>query len=578
MVISLAGELAGFAPEDAPGAEDVFDHQGGGDIEPLPLGVELGETEWEDLVNGSRIERDFDLDPALDMGMASGVGMTRVLSLADEFGLEFEVVESGHVEDRPLDRGPNNNPHPDHGGAPERMLAVLVTPTRRRGSPVRDSHGRQLPAGGDSEEVDESGGSPVLHSINGTPRGNRDLTGMPPEGGHVSPFPSPRRTTGTPIHKRSSKTTLKASLEPLSYGPAPGNADAELHRTLVDDIAVINRFITSVRDTDTPISPAQLTRTSQAVRETGVVPRTASQNPEAIIERYLSSLDDAEQIRDAQITELSTILRGSEINWMSRDGDVLDLLASWESPPSSPDPEATRPNASIDTIGEGRQAPITRPIGLSIPQDWLKGDTNADKVLASDETLDLDEHHSQRPIRSRHSIATANTSFPVAVQPSVPLISISSSSSSSNPLSAFAPPKSPTNPASPLPSLNNPTPISKAITTLLTSTSHLLTTLSVLSESLHHQTSFHTSTTRQIRGLRATISSWREREELEESARRGIEAWEKAVVERGLRGEGGVGIGCGAAARREMEGFRGVMEAVERRWRRVGAGLDGGIA
>jgi hypothetical protein len=104
-------------------------------------------------------------------------------------------------------------------------------------------------------------------------------------------------------------------------------------------------------------------------------------------------------------------------------------------------------------------------------------------------------------------------------------------------------------------------PVVDAMHQIVSVNKSLVAELSQLSESVHLQQSFQTSTTRQIRGLKSTLLTWKEREEMEERAKVAIEQWERSQVERGLRGEKGT---------REvlddlMMGFHRTLEDCERR-------------
>lgn len=82
-------------------------------------------------------------------------------------------------------------------------------------------------------------------------------------------------------------------------------------------------------------------------------------------------------------------------------------------------------------------------------------------------------------------------------------------------------------------------PVTEAMHQIITENKTLVAELSQLSESVHLHQSFQTSTTRQIKGLKSTLLTWKEREEMEERAKVAIEQWERSQVERGLRGEKG---------------------------------------
>lgn len=60
---------------------------------------------------------------------------------------------------------------------------------------------------------------------------------------------------------------------------------------------------------------------------------------------------------------------------------------------------------------------------------------------------------------------------------------------------------------------------------------------STLAESVHLHQSFLTSTSRQIKALRANVVAWKDKDQAENQARASIEQWERSLVERGLRGE-----------------------------------------
>ncbi|WRT70006.1 uncharacterized protein IL334_006999 [Kwoniella shivajii] len=68
-------------------------------------------------------------------------------------------------------------------------------------------------------------------------------------------------------------------------------------------------------------------------------------------------------------------------------------------------------------------------------------------------------------------------------------------------------------------------------------TTSLLISLQHLSDSLHTSSSLNTSLTRQIRGIRSSVESWRERETIEDEARKKIEEWEESRVRDGLKGQ-----------------------------------------
>jgi hypothetical protein len=95
----------------------------------------------------------------------------------------------------------------------------------------------------------------------------------------------------------------------------------------------------------------------------------------------------------------------------------------------------------------------------------------------------------------------------------------------------------------------------------------LTSDLSLLGESVHLNQSVQTSTTRQIKGLKSTLMTWKEREEMEERAKVAIEQWERSQVQRGLRGD----KGTREVLDEVMQGFHRTLEECERRMGEVRA-------
>jgi len=102
---------------------------------------------------------------------------------------------------------------------------------------------------------------------------------------------------------------------------------------------------------------------------------------------------------------------------------------------------------------------------------------------------------------------------------------------------------------------------------LVASTPDLLSSLQQLAETVHSSGSLTTSSMRQLRGIRAGVDSWRERENLEEDARRGIDEYERKKLEEGLRGE--IRERTAAKLQRECLEFRQVLDGLEGRMEQV---------
>jgi hypothetical protein len=115
------------------------------------------------------------------------------------------------------------------------------------------------------------------------------------------------------------------------------------------------------------------------------------------------------------------------------------------------------------------------------------------------------------------------------------------------------------------PDLDSPghevSPVADAMNEIITENKNLVSELSQLSESVHLQQSFQTATSRQIKALKSTLLTWKEREEMEERAKVAIEQWERGQVERGLRGD----KGTREVLDELMMGFHRTLEDCERR-------------
>ncbi|ORX39458.1 hypothetical protein BD324DRAFT_649531 [Kockovaella imperatae] len=96
---------------------------------------------------------------------------------------------------------------------------------------------------------------------------------------------------------------------------------------------------------------------------------------------------------------------------------------------------------------------------------------------------------------------------------------------------------------------------------LIRTSEDLSRTLASLTETAHSTSSLTTATARRIRGIRAGVESWREREAQEDAARVGVNDWERTRLNAGL--------GAVATTKdildRELEGFRKALDHAGKR-------------
>lgn len=103
---------------------------------------------------------------------------------------------------------------------------------------------------------------------------------------------------------------------------------------------------------------------------------------------------------------------------------------------------------------------------------------------------------------------------------------------------------------------------------LKSTTPDLLATLTNLSDTIHSTTSFSNSSSRNLRGIRAGIDSWKDRDAQEEQARRGVEEFERKRLEAGLKGDQD-GHSVKSILEREVKGFEGVLSGLQGRMDRL---------
>ena len=105
-------------------------------------------------------------------------------------------------------------------------------------------------------------------------------------------------------------------------------------------------------------------------------------------------------------------------------------------------------------------------------------------------------------------------------------------------------------------------PLRQATFDITTTTHALITSLSALTEPLECTSSFSSASTRQLRGIRAGVDSWQERDAQDARSRRQVEEWESRRVQLGLRG-----LALKDVLSREVREFEGVLDDWRRKMR-----------
>ena len=264
--------------------------------------------------------------------------------------------------------------------------------------------------------------------------------------------------------------------------------------TLNDILTSTAPFLSLLSHLDVPLQTAGVDDSS---RDNPGSPRPPRLGIEARMQRHLEKLQEADRIRDEQCRELASLLRdlvgtrwdGLEVDNDVRTGNYTRLKISMEGMDDEKEFESIGWTGDVSAQASGREHDLME--SLTSPSD----------------------PHDHDPLLDGP---------PSPVQ-----------SSSSNPIS------SPTFSRPHLPEMLASAPLPHTAHLLISNTNDLLSSLSTLTDSIHSTASFSTAIARQIRGIRASVESWRERETAEDTARQVIEEWERRRLEQGLKGTTG---------------------------------------
>ncbi|KAK8853430.1 hypothetical protein IAR55_004136 [Kwoniella newhampshirensis] len=318
--------------------------------------------------------------------------------------------------------------------------------------------------------------------------------------------------------KRTPKSSTRAChpYEPTPSPPRGYRGDQDPLITLAETLATISRFLTSLRRINH--HPKGFTASP--------IPNIGNEKKlEMKLQMHLEKVVDSARVRGEQIGDLGVIRRELETaDWGEADNDeVLQTVEEEE-------------EKEEDQTGDSRE------IGWTGELTAVQSD-HGDEDRAETGSVETDHIDAEDGEKADGLLEQA----------------ISHSSSDDGHL--LSPPKS--TPGTQVPLLPRQTSL------LITDTTTLIALLQSLSETLHTSTSLSTSLQRQVRGIRAGVVAWRERENQEMEARRAIEGWEGRKVREGLRGSGGTK----EVLKRECKEFEGKLEAWGTRMAKIRRGV-----
>ncbi|WWC95148.1 hypothetical protein V866_002002 [Kwoniella sp. B9012] len=433
----------------------------------------------------------FENDPSLDQGEGLGLGQT----LADEFGLDYER-EQGHdhgmEEQGEIDTLEDELQHPS---TPPSRDGNLPKPT----TPPKDDGGRRT-AKSSYEPTDLGDISPN--------RGidlDRDLE-LELEYGQGHSF-SPRRDDEDDVigeyDNNESDRLERLPASPVRRGIMAKTSNRSLRvnpRSSVRSLRTLNgsEKEEGIQEALIILSEGISTNSKllNSLRQMNHHHQEGEEEIEIRLQRHLNRMNEVERTRDEWIRDLGIWSREAGLGGLEgngRLGDADDKLID-----VNEEDEEEEEGESLGWTGEsivddndhlskGEEMSKNPHIALSHEEDHINPH---DSLL-----LDEDGHHTFPTWTSDQSL-----------------------------MSPIAPSKH-QQPAQDLP---------KLIMAVQKDTDVLLLSLRNLQDTIHTTTSFHTSLTRMMKGIRSSIDSHRERENVEAQARRKIEEWEAERLKIGL--------------------------------------------
>ncbi|ODN77482.1 hypothetical protein L202_04656 [Cryptococcus amylolentus CBS 6039] len=437
-------------------------------------------------------------------------------SLAAEFGLDLEAelglgpgsgefgMDGGATLDDELQFGGGFgrpiNPLPTGQSAEAQMNTATSSPRGSIGSPSR------LHDFDTSLSTPPSPSSPMSSTFE-EPTTNPSTLYPLDAASHLqgvsSPLRPPNEVRGKGLRSGNSSRSLRA-----------GKEDDEPLLVLSEVMTTNSKFITGLRQMDEPHPPLPRANASTSSRSsTPQIKAIPKDTVDTLLHRHLVKMQESERARDEQLRELGVISR-----------DMGSVAWGEAGEPSSP---------RLDLVEEDEEKEDTADLG------WV-GESMVMQEDAPRLVDDIDRHLEDDGVEEE----PFNSTDALLEDPfSTPQLAPSSDPSRTN-------------------HPNLPVLASQTLSVISTSTS-LSHTLSSLSDSLHTSSSQSTFLSRQIRSLRAAVQGFREREDMEDEAWKGVEHWERSKVEEGLRGGKGVNM--------EMER---VWEEFEELWDGAKADMD----
>ncbi|WVQ66714.1 uncharacterized protein L199_004903 [Kwoniella botswanensis] len=440
----------------------------------------------------------FENDPSLDKGEGLGLGQ----SLADEFGLDYELHQGhdhGMEEQGEIDRLEDELQHPSTPPSRNDNLPKPTTPPKVDGRwrTVKSTHeptnldeffspNRGIDLDRDLELELEYGQG---HSFSPQPHfQDEDSYNYQYEQDQLDHLPttaSPVRVRG--IQNKSSTRSLrvnpKSSVKSLRLlnGNEKEEGIQEALIILSEGISANSRLLNSLR---------QINHHHQEGEE----------EIEIRLQRHLNRMNEVERFRDEWIRDLGIWSREVGLGGLEGNGRLGDahdkLIDVNEEDEEEEEGESLGWTGEsiiddVNHLSEGQEISKNPQIALSHEEDHLNAQDNT--LLDEDEHDSFPTYPSDRSLMS--PITPSNQSKYHQTQPQ-----------------------------------NLP----KLIMAIQKDTDILLLSLRNLQDTMHTTTSFHTSLTRMMRGIRSSIDSYREREHVEEQARRKIEEWEAERLKIGL--------------------------------------------
>ncbi|WVW86400.1 hypothetical protein I302_108446 [Kwoniella bestiolae CBS 10118] len=438
-------------------------------------------------------------DPPLNDGDGVGLGQ----SLADEFGLDYGL-EHGEAEEQGLN-DPSTPPRNAHN------LPKLRTPPNENGRRTAKSSYEPTnlddtsPYRGIDEVELEYRQDHSFSPLNEQDSFAEDLERYE----HIDNLPtSPirNRVVASKSSSRSLRVNMKSSVKSLE--PVQNDREEDIRESLIvlsEGVARGSKLLGSLRQLNHH-HHHPITDKEDGGKEGG----KNREDLEIRLQKHLNRMNEVERTRDEWNRDLGVWSREAGLGGLegnvavdSPDGKLSDLVEAEEGESlgwtgelalkadlPSPSPHDTQPSPKDN---EAPQEQVLEPEHVD-PHDLLLLEEDSLPSHPSDHSLLL-------PITP-----SISTTFHISHNPDP----------------------------------NTPRSLSVLIRKVQRDTDLLLIALRNLSDTIHTTTSFHTSISRLMKGIKSSLDSYRERDEVEAMAKRRIEEWEEERLKIGLtRGHGG---------------------------------------